>query len=67
MSEKSNKYHMYTSDIAHCKRKDCPRYKKCYRGWLDSVIKERNSTGIATYFLVEDVEDCKHFCDLENY
>ena len=57
----------YCHDYAHCGKKECPLYEKCYRGFLDREIK---NTGYeyATYFEPKEVGDkCEYFMEIEGW
>ena len=57
-------YHLYTSDVMHCRQEDCKMKTKCYRYWLSQQKKD----GIVTMFLPDNTpENCEYYLNLKNY
>ena len=57
----------YCHDYAHCGKKDCELYEKCYRGFLDREIKNTDFR-YATYFRPKKGgKDCKYFLDIKDW
>lgn len=57
----------YCHDYAHCAKRDCEFYEKCYRGFLDREIKY-SGFRYATYFMPEKGgKGCEYFMDIKDW
>lgn len=57
----------YSHDITHCGIKECKKYSKCYRAWLNEHLLEHGWT-TAWYFRPEVIgKECEYYLDIKNY